>query len=235
MSLLDGFDLEKFSEVQAMISRIMANCSAVDLAHIEKVLPEYAVTLHLDHYRENPRAIDQKMAEVKDKQDSIQAIRRQLIPFVGRLQIASETAEKVGSACSSASNAEKRGSQVRIVCEELFIRYKIAKNLLELAEEEYAHLHSQYEACSRLVTFYTSMHRGELPSTLPPVEKSPVQVNATRSSVVIPEAPPPSEAGKEVAPKVTQSVAELDDFPKAPAQMMPKAEAKGKGSRVVEF
>lgn len=164
LPLQSGFSTEQFAQVQTVINRILANITQIDLDIIQKQLPEYAVELTLDHYRENPRNIDEKIAEIKKNQDGIQSIRRQLFPLNDKVKIAWEYASKVGIMCSTASSAEKRLGQVMLHCEEIYLRYSKVKSLLEQCEQEYEHLQSQYEACSRLVSFYTSMSPHGMPT-----------------------------------------------------------------------
>lgn len=250
-ALMDGFDHAQFVSVQEMINRVMNRVPDEDLDQIQGQLANYGVELHLDHYRENPRNLDEKIAEVKKNQDGIQAVRRRVAPMCDKLRLGWEVATKVGASCSAASNEAKRLGQIMSVCEDIFVRYHKAKSILDQCEQEYEHLQRQYEAVSRLTTFYTSIHKGELPSSMAPVQIShqpvvtkvfPTQL-VSAQTVMVPDAAYTTKNLPSISPRAESPAPKVDDddllglsaFPQNAKDASNSTVSKRGGAQILDF
>jgi hypothetical protein len=214
---LEGFNSKEFDEVRSVVSGILAKVDKADLDSITKTLPEYAVRLDLDHNRENPAIISDRIAQVQARLDSIHAVMMKLGPEAQALTQAWDYIADVGIVFSNASNREKRAAQAKLVMKDLWQRFVLVKALHISVEKSYKHLQIQFDTLSRLITCgqerTKEVSRGALPYESNELAASIArEVNAQMSAHLAKMMAPVTTAARayEAAPGKACANAEMD-------------------------
>lgn len=166
---MDGFDTARFNQMMATINRMLAGLPNVDLDKILNSLGEFSVCLDLDHLRENPSVLTDKLLEIQAKRDTLHAQTLQLTPLHHSMKHAADYFESVGVNCSVASSKEKRLAQLKFYEPNFWIRLSNVNRTKATVDQTFLHLEGQYECISRLITGYQiknkigEISRGDIP------------------------------------------------------------------------
>ena len=177
-------DQEKFAKVIDTANRMLEKLPDIDLDTIIKVLPEYAVTWEVDHLRERPNILTDKLLEIQAKRDSLFASSYHVIPVFHAMKKAADYIVDAGVDCSSASNKEKRQAQILMATSDFWVRYAKVVSTKEAIDYSHQHLEGQYECISRLISLLQlqnkigDINRGALPFEPDPEPPKPEQSQA---------------------------------------------------------
>lgn len=166
---MEGFDFERFEQVMETVNRITDGLPRVELARIMNSVGEYAVSLELDHHREDPNVLSDRLCEIQGKRDSLHALTLYLTPLVYSMKQAADYLESAGINCSIASSKEKRISQIKLQEPDFYVRYSDVLRTSETVDKTFMQLDGQYECISRCITLLQikaklgEVSRGEVP------------------------------------------------------------------------
>lgn len=166
---MEGFDVDRFEHVMGTVNRMLAGLPNVDLDKLLNSLGEYSVCLDLDHMREQPNILTDKLLEIQAKRDSLHSRTMQLTPLFHSMKHAADYFESVGINCSVASSKEKRLAQIKFHEPDFWVRLSNVNRTKASVEQTFQHLEGQYECISRLITGAQlkakigEISRGEMP------------------------------------------------------------------------
>lgn len=153
LSLCEGFRANDFqTKVMSVVESILATTPTADLEQMADSIDDYRVTISVDAYRSDLDSISNHIAEVQAKRDSVVSCLIKLSATSLALDEVLDFAVNIGVSCSTASNRERRVSEVHYMAADLFKRYVHVKHLHDSYDKLYRHLGSQMEALSRLLT-----------------------------------------------------------------------------------
>jgi len=153
ISLCDGFDETTFkTKVMSVVEAVMAQTPELDLDQMQDSVGDYIVSISVDAYRSDLDSISNHIAEIQAKRDSIISPLIKLSSTLLAMDEVLDFAINIGVSCSSASNRERRVSEVHYMTGDLFKKYTRVKHINEQYDKIYRHLGSQMEALSRLLT-----------------------------------------------------------------------------------
>jgi hypothetical protein len=153
ISLCDGFDAATFkSKVMVLVDSILETTPDIDLEQMQGSIDEYSVNISVDAYRSDIDSIANHIAEIQAKRDSIISPLIKLSATVLAMDETLDFVVNIGVSCSSASNRERRVSEVHYMAGDLFKKFMRVRHLHDQYDKMYRHLGSQMEALSRLLT-----------------------------------------------------------------------------------
>lgn len=151
-ALFDDFDEALFKKVKGIVDKIMSGLPTVDMPRILASLPNYAVRLEFDHYRENPDIVGEKLVQVQAMRDSLFALTSQLTAVYYSAKSAADYLSQAALVCSSASSREKRLAQIKLADSEFWVKYAEICRTYESVQQTFDFMNQQYEAISRMIT-----------------------------------------------------------------------------------
>ena len=163
------FDNERFAKVLATVDRMLERLVNVDLDYLLVSLKDYSVTWDVDHLRERPNVVTDKLLEIQAKRTSLFAVTYHVIPVYYAMKRAADYITDAGIECSTASNREKRQAQVLFATADFWVRFARVVSTKEAIDYTIKHLDQQYECISRLISGWQvqnkigEISRGALP------------------------------------------------------------------------
>ncbi len=142
----------KFLEMMNLLEKMLKYLPEVDLFALAGTLHEYSVNLGLDPEREDTQILSRRMKEVEIKRDALYGKLMMLKPHSDALKHATEWIMKVGPGYSSASSEQKRIAEIKMLTDDVWLRYALVDRVHNSFEETYSHLGRQMDTISRLVT-----------------------------------------------------------------------------------
>jgi len=153
ITLCEGFDEKTFkAKVMSVVDAILATTPEIDMEQMADSIDDYGVTISVDAYRSDLDTIANHIAEIQAKRDSIIGPLIKLSSTTLAIDEVLEFVVNIGVSCSSASNRERRTSEVHYMAGDLFKRYVHVKHLHDQYDKMYRHLGSQIDSLSRLLT-----------------------------------------------------------------------------------
>ena len=153
ITLCEGFDEKTFkAKVMSVVESILATTPEIDMQQMADSIDDYSVTISVDAYRSDLDTIANHIAEIQAKRDSIIGPLIKLSSTMMAIDEVLDFVINIGVSCSSASNRERRTSEVHYMAGDLFKRFVNVKHLHDQYDKMYRHLGSQMEALSRLLT-----------------------------------------------------------------------------------
>ena len=149
----DKFDFEDFKRVVATCARMLSDLPDIDLNRIENNIGEYSVSLDLDHMRDNPNILCDRLIEVQQKRDSLYSLTLRFNPLATIVDEVADYIKKAGISCSSESNADKRASHILRAVPNFWTRVIRINSVKVAVEGAFRTLADQYECISRCITF----------------------------------------------------------------------------------
>lgn len=203
---LEGFDLERFKKISDTAAEMLEGCPNIDLDFLMNSLGEFSICLDLDHLRENPQLLTDRLLEIQSKRDSLHAQILRLTPIKISMKSAAEYIETAGLDCSSASSKEKRLAQIMSLIPKFWVRVSRVNRTSANVESTFEHLAAQYECISRLITGYQiKLKIGEITRGAEPYTERPSIPFDPPYRISPPQSPPPT-------PKAPPTASVNDDF-----------------------
>ena len=184
------FDNEKFAKVLATVDRMLERTVNVDLDYLLATLKDYVVTWEVDHLRERPNVVTDKMLDIQAKRTSLFAVTYHVIPAYYAMKHAADYITDAGIECSTASNREKRQAQVLFATADFWVRFAKVVSTKETIDYTIKLLDQQYECVSRLISGWQVQNKiGEISRSGLPFEPSVEPQQPQQMQAPAPSAP----------------------------------------------
>jgi hypothetical protein len=166
---MEGFDQAVFEKINSTAHEMLHWLPNDDIGHLSSQISEYAVAIDLDHLREHPTILSDKLMEIQSKRDGLYTQTIRWRPVFTATKHAEKYILSAGMIATKAGSADKRQAQIRAAIPAFWKRHSDLLSLESTIQQTHEHLCGWYECLSRLISSMQinnkigEISRGEMP------------------------------------------------------------------------